>query len=280
VKVPELLSSTSGTVCESVKSRDYRYIRAYNLNTRTWKWPAEQPFKLPKDQRAGILTHPAWLVAHSVNDGNAPVHRGIWVYEKLLAGVIGDVPPSVDARVPEDPHKTLRERMEILRADACWKCHHKINPLGEAFEANDDFGRFRSKHYFDQNGELITRSAKHVIGDDGKEVVQPIDRDKLVAEGKLTTRPVNAKGSFDELGIPELRGDFNNAVEMIHAIAKTDRARQSIIRHMFRYFMGRNEMLSDSQTLIDADRAYVESGGSFKSVVVSLLSSDSFIYRK
>jgi hypothetical protein len=44
--------------------------------------------------------------------------------------------------------------------------------------------------------------------------------------------------------------------------------------------MGRNEMLSDSQTLIDADTAYVKSGGSFKSVIVSLLTSDSFIYRK
>ena len=67
---------------------------------------------------------------------------------------------------------------------------------------------------------------------------------------------------------------------MIHTIAKTDRARQSIIRHLFRYFLGRNEMLRDSATLIDADRAYVESGGSFKAVVVSLLSSDSFLYRK
>ena len=44
--------------------------------------------------------------------------------------------------------------------------------------------------------------------------------------------------------------------------------------------MGRNEMLSDSQTLIDADNAYVKSGGSFKAVIVSLLTSDSFIYRK
>jgi hypothetical protein len=39
-------------------------------------------------------------------------------------------------------------------------------------------------------------------------------------------------------------------------------------------------MLSDSQTLIDADNAYVQSGGSFKAVVVSLLTSDSFMYRK
>ena len=44
--------------------------------------------------------------------------------------------------------------------------------------------------------------------------------------------------------------------------------------------MGRNEMLSDSRTLIEADRAYLESGGSFKAVVISLLSSDSFRYRK
>ena len=39
-------------------------------------------------------------------------------------------------------------------------------------------------------------------------------------------------------------------------------------------------MLSDSQTLIAADRAYVESGGSFNAVVVSLLTSDSFRFRK
>ena len=44
--------------------------------------------------------------------------------------------------------------------------------------------------------------------------------------------------------------------------------------------MGRNERLSDSKTLIDADKAYVESGGSWDAVIVSLLTSDSFIYRK
>jgi hypothetical protein len=44
--------------------------------------------------------------------------------------------------------------------------------------------------------------------------------------------------------------------------------------------MGRNEMLSDSATLIAADEAYVKSGGSFRAMLVSLLSSDSFIFRK
>jgi hypothetical protein len=44
--------------------------------------------------------------------------------------------------------------------------------------------------------------------------------------------------------------------------------------------MGRNELLSDAKTLTDADQAYVNNNGSFKAVVISLLSSDSFIYRK
>jgi len=161
-----------------------------------------------------------------------------------------------------------------------WKCHHKINPLGEAFEAYDDFGRFRTKHYVDEKKEIDTRVAKHVPDQNGVDRVRGFDRDKLVAEGKYSTRPVNATGSFDGLGVPELSGDFGGAVEMIHKIAKTDRARQSIIRHMFHYFLGRNEMLSDSQTLIDADQAYLKNGGSFNAVVVSLLSSDSFLYRK
>jgi hypothetical protein len=39
-------------------------------------------------------------------------------------------------------------------------------------------------------------------------------------------------------------------------------------------------MLSDSSTLIAADKAYVDSDGSFRALVISLLTSDSFIYRK
>lgn len=67
---------------------------------------------------------------------------------------------------------------------------------------------------------------------------------------------------------------------MIDRLANSKRVRQSIIRYAFRFFMGRNEMLSDSQTLNDADNAYVKSDGSFNAVIVSLLTSDSFMYRK
>ena len=81
------------------------------------------------------------------------------------------------------------------------------------------------------------------------------------------------------LGVYE-NGEVKDAFDLIERLGKSRKVRQSIIRHAFRYFMGRNEMLSDSKTLIDAEQAYLKNGGSFDAVIISLLSSDSFIYRK
>ena len=92
--------------------------------------------------------------------------------------------------------------------------------------------------------------------------------------------PVVTTGALSGTGDAKIDGEVDNALDMIERLASSSRVRQSIIRHAFRFFMGRNEMLSDSETLIEADKAYVDSGGSFRAVVISLLSSDSFIYRK
>jgi len=251
---------------------DLLYIEPYNLpsngrhDEQKWDWPLEQPLRMPKDQRAGLLTHPAWLTAYSLNEDNDPIHRGIWVYERLLAGVLGDVPPDVDAAVPTDPHKTLRQRMEPLRSERCWKCHRKMNPLGETFEIFDDWGRFRTHHYFDENGEIYTRRDNQF--------------DRKLKDGELTMRKVNSSGEIAFTGDSKIDGEVKDAVDLMQRLGHSDRARQSFIRHLFRYFMGRNEMLSDSKTLIEAEKSYVDNGGSFKALVVSLLSSDSFLYRR
>jgi hypothetical protein len=275
------LLKTPVTVVKRPDGKRPHAVTMYNMTLKDWK--SDQPLIMPEHQRAGVLTHPAWLVAHSFNAENDPVRRGIWVYEKLLAGYIADVPPDVDAQVPEDHTKTLRERMELLRNESCWKCHHKINPLGEAFEIYNHYGRWIDADYFDQDKKLFTRLRTfHEFEQDGKSrsAFRMINHDESVESGKLTRRPVNARGSFDDVGIPGLSGEFADATEMCRILAKSPRVRQSIIRHAFRYFMGRNELLSDSKTLIEAEKAYIENGGSFKALVISLLSSDSFLYRK
>ena len=215
------------------------------------------------ENRKGILTHPAWLIAHSTNFHADPIRRGRWIREKLLAGRVPDVPITVDAQVPEDPHHTFRERVELVtQGNECWKCHKQMNPLGFAFEMYDDFGRFRTVEKLEHPENLIKSG-------DGKSTFDI-----------FKTAPVVTSGSLTGSGAEDLDGDVNNALELIDRLAQSDRVRQSIIRHAFRFYLGRNEMLSDAQTLRDADQAYLSSGGSFKSVIISLLTSDSFIYRK
>lgn len=223
------------------------YITAYNLDDKSFSYPVEQPFVLAPDERVGILMHPAWLIAHSLNLDNDPVRRGKWIRERLLADTVPEIPITVDARVPEDPERTLRERFSVTRLEECWRCHVKMDPLGLPFELFDDFGRHR--------------------------VVE-----KLMARGQ--TRPVDSTGVLTGTGDLTLDGKLNSPIELMHRLAKSERVRQSFVRHAFRYWMGRNEMLSDSQTLIQADNAYVESGGSFRAMVIALLTSDSFLYRK
>ena len=66
---------------------------------------------------------------------------------------------------------------------------------------------------------------------------------------------------------------------MIERLASSERVEQVFVRHVFRFFMGRNETLGDAKTLQDAHKTYVDADGSMKALVISLLSSDSFVYR-
>ncbi|MDA8967691.1 DUF1588 domain-containing protein [bacterium] len=226
-----------------------------------WDYPVKQPFKV--QNRMGILTHPAWLLAHSQNTETDIVRRGRWIREKLLAGRVPDVPITVDAQVPEDHELSLRGRLEsVTSKQECWKCHRQMNPLGVAFEVFDDFGRYRTEESLEAPENLIQKGNGKTSADVFK------------------TKPVNAKGYLEGTGDPKLDGEVEHAFDLIERLSKSERVRQSIIRHAFRFFMGRNEMVSDSKTLTDADRAYVESSGSFNAVIVSLLTSDSFLYRK
>ena len=218
--------------------RDHGNPLAYNLPP-DWK-PTPKPFKFPEDQRMGVLTHPAWLVAHSGNFDNDPILRGRWIKYKLLGGNVPDIPITVDAKLPEDENMTLRERMHVTRAEECYKCHSKMNPLGLPFEQYDHYGRFRFL-----------------------ELNKPVD---------VTSKIVNS-------GVPEIDGDVRTPFELIDRLASSTHCEQVFVRYVFRFFLGRNETLGDAKSLQEAHKAYVGNDGSMEALVISLLSSDSFLYR-
>ncbi len=215
--------------------------QSYNLDPFKYKTNGKVAITVPSEQRCGILTQPSWLVAHSGDFDNDPVRRGKWICEKLLAGTVVDVPVTVDAQVPDDESKTLRERFSLVHNEYCWRCHRKMNPMGMPFEAYNHVGRFRE-----------------------------------MEKGK----PVDTSGAIQLDGNGQVSGKVSNVREMMERLAAAPKVRQSFLRHMFRFWMGRNEQLRDSKTLIEMDTAYLNSGGSFKETLVALLTSDSFLYRK
>ena len=86
----------------------------WNIDWKTWDYPTHQPAKI--SNRKGILTHPAWLIAHAQNLETDPIHRGKWIREKLLAGTIPDVPITVDAVIPRTHTRRCASGWKIGRA--------------------------------------------------------------------------------------------------------------------------------------------------------------------
>lgn len=227
------------------------------------EFPKPQPAELPADQRLGILMQPSWLVAFSTNFDNDPVRRGRWIRERLLGGTVPDLPIGVAAQVPDEPHRTFRDRLRVTRETRCWKCHQQMDELGLPFENFDHYGRFR----------------------DAEEVLDLAATEKNVDKKGKSLGPVHTTTTLSTLGLVARSGDasLDGAVadprELVIRLANSDRARQVFVRHAFRYFLGRNESLADAASLQAADRVYVASGGSFRELVTSLLTSDSHLFR-
>ncbi|MDG2387779.1 MAG: DUF1588 domain-containing protein [Planctomycetaceae bacterium] len=195
---------------------------------------------IPEGQRLGILTHPSWLVSHSDAMDNHAILRGRWVRERLLGGGIPDVPITVDAMLPDEPNNTLRNRMRVTTETYCWTCHQKMDPLGLPFEMFNHAGLYRE-----------------------------VELDK----------PVDTSGEIIDSGDPALDGKVANAIEMIQKLAESEHVEQVFVRHAFRFWMGRNETIHDAPVLQDAWRAYKDNDGSMNALLVSLLTSDAFLYR-
>jgi len=223
--------------------RKKMYPTVYNLPP-DWKWSAKlQPVEFHTDERAGVLTHPAWLAAWSGNFDNHPVQRGKWIRTHLLGGSVPDVPIGVDARVPEKEHTSFRDRLALATHKAeCWRCHRKMDPLGVTLERYDHYGRY-----------------------------QRLD----------AGQPVDASGEITRTGVAELDGKtVSGPTELMDVLADSEYVEQVFVRHLFRYLLGRNETLGDANTLQDAHAAYRQNDGSLRELIVSILSSDSFLYRQ
>jgi Protein of unknown function (DUF1592)/Protein of unknown function (DUF1588)/Protein of unknown function (DUF1595)/Protein of unknown function (DUF1587) len=106
---------------------------------------------LDPTERAGILTHPAFLASHAYAAYPSPVLRGVFVMDRVMCNPPAPPPEGVNTTLPEPDDtapQTNREWYEgatTEKGGQCAGCHTTINPLGYAFEHYDAMGRFRAQ---------------------------------------------------------------------------------------------------------------------------------------
>lgn len=220
--------------------------RVYGLEDGVGDGVENQWVQVPAEERAGVLTHPAWLGSHSdaFEDGPSLIHRGKWMREKLFCQYVEPLElVMVEAQLlPSDGSKSARARVvESIEAKGaeCMVCHKKMNSLGYPFES------------FNHTG--FTRAVDH--------------------------GPVDGSTDIDNLPDEALNGHWDAPVPFLEAVSQSRYAKRCFIRQTFRYFAGRDETMADQCTLSAMEQAYDESGGSFLALVETLATSDTHLYR-
>lgn len=139
------------------------------------------PVALNPRERKGVLTQVGFLASHATSADPDPIHRGVFLSERILCRKIG-APP---ANIPPLPAPEGRTNREVVTSHTeapgtvCASCHSNlINPLGFPFENFDAIGRFRTT----DNGHPVNASAAPRIETEAVQVRDALDlADELAA---------------------------------------------------------------------------------------------------
>lgn len=192
----------------------------------TWSEVAVDP-----QQRAGIVTHPAFLAGHGYPGYPSPVLRGVYVLERFLCNPPQPPPPGVIQSPPptNDNGRALSnregyDRVTLLAGETCANCHVTINPLGFAFEGYDTMGRFRTM-------------------DAG--------------------RPVDASGN--SLGFR-----FNDGVDLARQLGQSGQVARCLSKHWVEYAVGDSDLADDACFRRDVEQAFEASGRQLPSLIKAI----------
>lgn len=195
--------------------------------------------KATPPHRAGLLTQPSVLAAHSKADQSFPILRGKFLRVGVLCQNLPAPPQTVPEAPEPTPNATTRERFAQHSSDpACSGCHTLIDPLGFAFENYDGIGKYRDT----ENGKPIDASAEvtSTLGLDGKYV---------------------------------------GAVELANKVAGSIDAQQCFALQAFRWTFGRYDAGDEANLANELQKDLGADGLDIKELFVRLVKSDVFMSR-
>lgn len=197
---------------------------------------------LDPEQRAGILTHPAFLAVHASPRLSSPTHRGLVLVRNLMCLDLGDPPPGLEIMPTPAAKPGQLSRRAIVEQHAanpsCRGCHMMMDPLGLAFEHYDAVGVWRAKDIDD--GSVIDASATVELGD------------------------------------PVLDGPTKDAVELSKRLGRSELVLRCAAKQWYRFALGRLETDADLPELLKLEQRLIASKGQVPDLIVALTTSDAF----
>lgn len=231
-------SSVNDLYSSSAIYVDERLASMYNLEPSASMWLA---VSVPAE-RAGLLTQPALLSLLAHPDQSAPVKRGVFIRETILCQEVAAPPPTVNNTPPDpDPSLTTRERFAVHTEDAvCAECHSLIDPVGFAFEAYDQLGRYRT------------------------------------AENGI---PIDESGALLGFPEATLNSPVSTGLELATRVSESDTALNCLAEKWLIFALGRGMSADDQPALSQAVEHAQRLGGSMQELLIALSLSDVFLKR-
>ena len=160
--VTDDLESEYRTFVEEVVVKERGTLGELLTTNHTWGTPAVANYygvdhpgggveriELDPEQRGGLLTLGAWLVAHG-KDGRANVvRRGMAVYRDAMCNTISPLDIDLEEALKElvGADATVKEIADARSADGtCGACHRTSDPVGIAFENYAGNGRWQTTY--------------------------------------------------------------------------------------------------------------------------------------
>jgi hypothetical protein len=195
---------------------------------------------LDPKRASGLLTQTGLLSLLAKSNQSSPVHRGVFVRERLFCTPPPPPPPDLQIEPPEvSPTATTRERFaQHQTVPVCAACHKLLDPIGLGFEAYDGVGRWRTT----ENGRVIDSSGE-ILGTD-------------------------------------VAGTFTGTVQLGARLAGSRDVAACMTKVWFEYVFGRSPAPEDACAIEQMNTKFAASGFRLRDLLRAAVESDAFLYTR
>jgi hypothetical protein len=200
-----------------------------------------RPATLPPAMKAGVLAKAQVATAHSSVGETSVVKRGKFVHDRFLCVDLGTPPPDAQALSPVLPASASpRDRVDArMKIASCAGCHMLMDNVGLGMEDVDALGRARTKY---TSGASID------------------------AHGRIVALPSNQ--------------DFVGTAGLASKLAGHPAFSDCLTRQWYRYATGHRETDAEAMCHVATmGKRFADSGFNLRELLLSVASSDAFLYR-